>query len=1006
MYMHIRKMIFFLVILTGFIIGFWCMPFSTSEQMKSSRQTTMYESEIKSPESIPKIATGDNYQAIDDMFSAKLNEYSTNGFFNQIYEPSLQATYYALYILKALDMIDSVDKIAISNYIMSYYNTTTRIFTDDYAYRYMDTDPNNPYYPFTTLLEVNCYAVLSLALLDQLPSLDIQRDIINFILSCYHPDIHGFIGQPYGDCPSGTLKIPTMDNTYYALITLDVLNVDLGTRRLDTLGYIKDLQDLVWGFKNDDDDYFRSLGVTMLEPNLLSAYYCIKSLDLYNYADSINTDKFHEYLNTLYDDQNFIFQLLFFHLADKDNIIASALGLQLSDLTPLLGKSFLDSENRSGVINFILSNRNSIGNWDSSTPYEFHELFNTFLIIRSLNETGAISQLTAADKNEIFDSLSYYNSSGGYCLLSSDYASMEQYYNVINSFYLYEKDGELDQSGIYNILKETCLYEADFSTYYFYACTNIPVQEFVAGEPAVPGSGFHSYPIEYFTMGNREYLKKWNRVDDHKAKYQVLDSLDKILMLSNLDLECDLNAMLDNVVNSQFLETGYSNKGGFLPTITLSSLSYPYSYQNSEIILEHSYYAVKCMELLTDYLNLGPITDLNFDTTLLHNYIINDIVNDANFCYYNPQYSDNIETILENTYNMIYILKAIDLYSQDDQKIKNYVLQNLNYSNIKNVYYSYKISEILDLDISFDVDKTHTLIQDIYSEELHEFYLTTDRKTIEQQAFSWICEMAKNDKVRIDSDYSDPVMIGDYNTITVSLCNIILTDFGPYTTVKYESSQLGTIVLDSLPDNTFETDVYIPVSKDNYPQINGYIGIYEGIVLVEQIPISFQTTYGLTKDYGFISHSSGVYSEVNITLLSATDSHPLHDSLVYAEIYNNELKIESKNFAAQHIETEGYSLFTLNYSSTNGGEYVMKLFLDNPYETTTEFLTETQFSITAYVSESKGESTSDEGEKEATLTANYQGAIPIMIAIIVIPSCVIGISTKLKKKTILNSRTN
>jgi len=1003
--MFSQKGLLILLISLGFIIGVWYMPSDTTDPFDSnsnSQHRKFYEEEVNHPINIPNIAAGDNFQIIEDMFSAKLNEYSTIGFFNQIYEPSLQATYYALYILKALDKLESINQTAVKNYILSYYNTTTHIFTDDYAYRYLDTDPNIAYYPFTTLLEVNCYAILSLALLDQLTQISFQ-DSIDFILSCYHPDIHGFIGQPYDDCPSGILQIPTMDNTYYAITALEALNEKLGTKRQDTLQYIKDLQDLIWGFKNDDDDDFRSLGLTMLEPNLLSAYYCIKILDLYNYADSIDTDKFHGYLTTLYDDQNFIFQLLFFHLADKDNIIASALGLQLSDLTPSSNGDFLDTSNRTGVINFILNNRNSMGNWDSSTPYEFHELFNTFIIIRSLNETGAISQLTSADKNEIFDSLSYYNSSGGYCLLSSDYASVEQYYNVINSFYLYEKDGELDQSGIYDILKETCLYEALFNTYYFYACTNTPIKEFVAGEPAIPGCGFHSYPIEYFTMGNRDYLKKWNRVDDHKAKYQVLDSLDKILMLSNLDVERDLNAMLDNVVNSQFLEDVYSNRGGFLPTITLSSLSYPYSYQNSEITLEHSYYAVKCMELLTYYLNLGPITDLNFDETHLHNYIIDDIVNDVTNCYYNPQYTDNIETILESTYYMIYVLNAINMYNEDDQKIKNYVLQNLNYSNIKNLYYSYKISEILNLDISFDVEKTHLLVQEIYSEELHEFYLTTDRKTIEQQAFLWICEMAKNDKVRINSEYTDNVMLGDYNLINASLCNIILKDFGPYTIVKLESPQIGTIIFDQQVDNTFQKDIFIPVSPNNYPMLRGNITIYDGSTFIEEIPIAFQTYYNLTIAHKVSKGFSNVNTEINVSLITGLGEQPLYDCYAYADVYKNGNLMETKNFLVEHTD---YSFLALNYTFQGVGNYTLKFYLENPYELDSLFINETQFTVVEiiYSNPNIDSSSSEKSSKKTTLKTDYQNAIPLMIAIISIPSCVIGISTKLKRKSIINSK--
>ena len=243
--MHIRKLIFLLVILTGFIIGFWCMPDNTSEQLNTSYHTIEYETEINNPEVIPKIAAGDNYQTIEDIFSEKLNEYSTGGGFNQIYEPSLQATYYALYILKAIDKLDDIDQTAITTYIMSHYNTTTHIFMDRYTLRYLDTEIT--YYPLTTLLETNCYAILSLSLLDQLSLID-TTEAYNFILSCSDPITHAFIGQPYASCPSGILKVPTMDNTYYAVLTLETLGVDLGAIEYDITDFIGTLQYRDGGF--------------------------------------------------------------------------------------------------------------------------------------------------------------------------------------------------------------------------------------------------------------------------------------------------------------------------------------------------------------------------------------------------------------------------------------------------------------------------------------------------------------------------------------------------------------------------------------------------------------------------------------------------------------------------------------------------------------------------------------------------------------------------------------
>jgi len=318
--MHIRKFIFLLVILTGFVIGFLCTPDNTSKQLDSNQEITNFEKGLKYPESIPKIAAGENFQMIEDVFSEKLNEYSANGEFNQIYEPSLQATYYALYILNAIDKLDDINKSAVGDYIMSHYDPVTHSFMDRYTLRYLDTDVT--FYPLTTLLETSCYAILSLSLLDQLTRID-SPDAISFILSCSDPTTKAFIGQPYTTCPSGILKVPTMDNTYYAVLTLETLGVDLGTMENDITDFIDTLQYTDGGFLNDEDKFF-SLGFPLIAPNIFSSYYCIKTLEMFGLESSIDTDKFHQYLGSLYDDQSFIFQYSSFDRSDQFNIVASA----------------------------------------------------------------------------------------------------------------------------------------------------------------------------------------------------------------------------------------------------------------------------------------------------------------------------------------------------------------------------------------------------------------------------------------------------------------------------------------------------------------------------------------------------------------------------------------------------------------------------------------------------------------------------------------------------------
>ena len=959
-------------------------------------------------EILPKTSDTKNFEIIENIFNDKLNQYDTEGYFFQSYEPSLQATYYALYILKAIDKLDDIDKSAVGDYIMSHYNLVTHIFMDRYTLRYLDTEIT--YYPLTTLLETNCYAILSLSLLDQLTRID-SPDAINFILSCSDPTTHAFIGQPYDACPSGILKVPTMDNTYYAVLTLETLGVDLGDIQHDITDFIGTLQYTDGGFLNDDDSFF-SLGFPLITPNIFSSYYCIKTLEIFGLESSIDTDKFHQYLDSLYDDQSFIFQYSSFDRSDQFNIVASALGLELSDLTPLSSTFFLDSGNKSGVINVILNNRNFLGNWDSSTIYDTHELIDTFQIVRSLNEDGVISQLSPTDKNEIYNSLSYYNNSGGFCLLSKDYTSVGQYYSVINSFYLYNRIADIDLQGVYEILRKTCLYNGGPNAFYFLAVTNIPLKEPITNPPSIPGMGIRSYPIEYSTLGKRELLKEWERRSDHSSMYWALDTLKKIFKLDDFEQERDLTDMLTSVVNSQFLENGYSNYGAFLPSIALSSS--PASYQNSEITLEHSYYAVKCMELLTDYLNLGPITDLSFDETPLNNYILGDIVNDGTNCYHNPQYTDNIETILENTYYMIYILNAINMYNQDNQKIKNYVLQNLNYSNIKNIYYSYKISEILDLDISFDVDKTHMLVQEIYSEEINEFYLTTNRRIIEQEAFLWICDMAKNDKIRINCQYSEFVMLGATKNITVSLSNIVLRNFGHHYLVKYESNQIGTIVLDNMLDSTYQNSLTVPIDPKNSPQIVGNISVYKGLTLVSRLNISFRTYHVFSYFVKIQDEDNFFLIEFDVSYRFSTGYVPTPNTRIFATILKNDMYKEVVDFG--RWDYSEYSTFTLLYEYPDDAEYSLNVTLVDQFHPEGTHLYNLTRAGTASENDEGdgGDDNDDEQSINILREIDWQYTIGLGITIGVLFAVIIGVkiraNEKLKKtrerESIYNPNTN
>ncbi|MCK4781131.1 MAG: hypothetical protein KAT57_13105, partial [Candidatus Lokiarchaeota archaeon] len=333
---------------------------------------------------------------------------------------------------------------------MSHYDSNSHIFMDKYSYRYLDTDFSQGYYPFTSVLEVNCYALLSLDILGQLGLINTQHSI-DFIWSCYNPEgpENGFIGQSNNPNLIEEFKIATIDNTYYAVRTLDLLINDWSSyndEKTRIIQYITSLQLSNGGFLNDNDTSFDSLTSPMFEPNLLSSYYCIKSLEVLNSVNSINFGYFHQFLNNLYDDTVHSFQMCIMGIKDFCNIIATALGLELSDITGYTGL------NRIEVLNFLLTNRNNLGNWDSSTWFRNHELIDTYQVIRCLKESGEISQLALQEKNQISNAIFYYKQYNGFSLISNDYMSLEHIHSLVNSFVLFNRISELDIQGLYNLI--------------------------------------------------------------------------------------------------------------------------------------------------------------------------------------------------------------------------------------------------------------------------------------------------------------------------------------------------------------------------------------------------------------------------------------------------------------------------------------------------------------------------------------------------------------------------
>ena len=872
------------------------------------------------PESLFTPSPTNNYEIIEDIFTEKLNKYSSLGYFPQTFEPSLQATYYGLFILEALDLLDKINQTDILNYIMSHYDINSKLFMDQYTYRYLDLNFSQSYYPFTSVLEINSYAILSLEILQRLDLISFNESI-NFIWSCYNPEgsNNGFIGQPYNSNLLENYKIATMDNTFYAINTLELLMMgdwsEYSNEKTRIRQYIIGLQTTdnleFGGFFNDNDTGFDSLGAFMWEPNLLSSYYSIKSLDIIDSLNFIRPTDFYQYLGDLYDNSDNSFQMYSVQGAERlFNIVATALGLELSYITGYTGT------NRNDVIQFLISNQNSIGDWNSSNYYRIHELIDTFQIIRSLKESGEIDQLTIQEKNKVSDALFLYKQFKGFSLISNDYTSINLVYSMINSFNSFNRITDVDIQGFYNLIEESYKYFGYINSYQFSASTNW--KNYI---------GFRSYPIEYYNLGSHQFTEEIDGLYNHKYNYRALNSLLQISKLDNFGLKYNLMDIIYDTLTSQFLNPEFENFGAFLPS-PIYSIRTP-EIKNNLTFFENSYFAIKTLELLVDFLDLGNIANLTFNKGALFGFIQRNIIETDTLLYFNPRYTSDLEIVLQNTYYMIYVLKSLNLYDLGFQKIKEFVLQNLNYENIKNLYFSYKISEILDLKIEFDANLTSSLVEQLYLESSGEFFESLDYQKISQESFLWICEMARNIGLYIVSDYEESIPLGSVNTITVSFSNLIFREYGEFTSVTFEGPQFGVLHLEKQLDNSYKINLLVPEDPNYYPYVVGDILIYDHSKIIGKVPILFYTILEQSIGYKIAESNSTVNFNVNISRKLSSDFNAVYNSTVKVQVLINNFPVETLNFTRRDFSY--YSKFNFTHEYINSGYYSYNVTLVDTY---------------------------------------------------------------------------
>ncbi len=801
-----------------------CVPLATRDEMLTTELTQFDKSADFNQPRVKglDVSSISNLDLIQEALSTKYNNFTELNYLPQEYEISLQATYYGLHVLKDMGRLylleqEKID--AIVSYITSCYNESTNQFEDKYSDRYLRE--NRSY--LSSLLEVNCYAILSLEMLDRLNLID-EQEAIDFIWSCYNPDTSGFIGRPYDPDLPDEYELATMDNIYYAILTLDMLLEDwtgYPTEKQELIDFIASLQSTdpspgkFGGFGNDLNGAIDTLG--MPEPNLLSSYYCVRSLEIFGEVSSIAINDFQSFLDYLYDYDNSYF--LMYEETDNRlfcNIVAAPMGFELARIT---GYTAIFPDARLDVMNFLMDNRNSWGIWNQSTNIGCCELIDAFQTVRSMKRTGLHSFF---DGNKIASAMELFYNDGGYSLVASAYSSQALVHSFVSSMKFMEWDEVLNtiKNDLYKIVISSLIHK-EFAPF-------IQVDDDLLM--------FRSEPIKYELNTSHEYT------------FIALDSVKKLGKLSEFDSSFDLSTFISDIANSQFIEEGFNNSGAFMPNIALNNEAISAEIRNQYYFdYKYSYYAVKSLELIYDYdALLGNLKSEPsiIDRNDLRDFTLKNIVNTTSTLYLDSPRSDDNETALENTYYTISVLKAIGKYEfteSDEEKIENFVVQSVNYTNLKNFYYCYKIKEILDLTIDFDAIKVQALVRSAYSENERDFYSTPDAKIRDSEALEWICEIARDKTVCLEESYPSVVTLGDIISMDVYISHLVINDFGSNINVILESEQLGTITFENMSNSHFYKQFSIADKESNFPTVEGTIYAYNDTDIIAEKAICFQT---------------------------------------------------------------------------------------------------------------------------------------------------------------------
>ena len=600
----------------GLLVGMTIYNSSLSEESDSDN----YKKTNSIGDIFPKLASNSsNRDTIQYILDNAVSEYASLGYYPSLYRPSITGTFYTVYILEAIGRLGMINQTEVIDYIMAHYNTTTKIFSDDYSKRFMEIESADSKFRYTSELITNCQAVWTIQLLGGLSLIDTQA-MITYLWNCYNSAKGSFMGRENVAGVQEFFKEPSLENTYWAVLTLEFLDpswTNHGFDKNSLINYLDTLQVLDasglpgpngWTFGGFLDNLNTSISTSEFwYVTMMTSYNAITALNILSGLGPINQTEFNTWLNEVYDNVEYKFHnnvpTIVLGYSPLD-IPSSAIGVELSGQ---LGFSI----SRSNVLDYVIKGLNPKGYWyNSGNNRNYHELISSFEVIRSLKGAGELSILNSSVRdnlaNGIINDFSSYN--GGYAFVGKDHATLDQINALINSFYQYGRIGDLNITFLYNKIAELgdgALFDGDFIR--MVSINNQENNEF----RLIP---IESYPQEALRIENQHLTNSPNTL------FMAMNSLKKIFKLDDFDIAYDINKAKDEIIASQFLDPLYPNLYGSF----YSSSVFQGNLERSDYVLfQNCYWAIRSLEEYISYKGTGDLHNIGIDTLALYYQIIN-----------------------------------------------------------------------------------------------------------------------------------------------------------------------------------------------------------------------------------------------------------------------------------------------------------------------------------------------------------------------------------------------